>query len=53
MAMMFYVVVTPLGLVARLMGKDLLEFHLHRSATTYWIERHPPGPVPDIKKNQF
>ena len=35
----FYVILTPVGFVMRLFGKDLLNQHLDRSAPTYWIKR--------------
>jgi len=35
----FYLVVTPIGLVARLAGKDFLSLKLDRHATSYWIAR--------------
>lgn len=35
----FYFIVTPIGVVMRLFGKDLLDEKLNRSATTYWIKR--------------
>ena len=48
MGIVFFVVVTPIGVVMRLMGKDLLK--LKDKKNTYWIDRE------DIKssmKNQF
>src|SRR5262245_35551916 len=42
LALFFYTVVTPVGLVLRLMGKDPLR--LKRGDATYWVERDPPGP---------
>jgi carbamoyltransferase len=37
----FYLILTPIGLVMRLAGKDYLEKQIDRSATTYWIKREP------------
>jgi hypothetical protein len=37
----FYVVLTPIGVIMRLFGKDLLEEKLQPSAKTYWIKREP------------
>lgn len=53
MAMLFYLVITPMGVAMRLMGKDLLRLKRDPGARTYWIERQPPGPPPDTMKNQF
>ena len=35
----FYLVLTPIGVLLRLFGKDLLEERIDRSAKTYWIRR--------------
>jgi hypothetical protein len=35
----FYLVVTPVGLIARLCGKDFLNRRLDRSAPSYWLAR--------------
>ncbi len=53
MGLVFFTTVTPTGLIARLMGKDLLKTKLEPSADTYWVERKPPGPAPETMKNQF
>jgi hypothetical protein len=53
MAIMFYLVVTPMGIAARLLRNDPLKLRYDRSAETYWIERQPPGPTPETMKNQF
>ena len=37
----YYLVLTPIGLIMRLAGKDLLGKKIDRSATTYWIKREP------------
>ncbi len=53
MGMLFFVTVTPIGLIMRALGKDPLRLAFDRTAETYWIERTPPGPAPDTMKNQF
>jgi hypothetical protein len=50
---LFYIVVTPVGVVARLVGKDFLRLSFDRNATTYWIDRRPPGPKPESMRDQF
>jgi hypothetical protein len=35
----FYLVMTPLGLFLRLLGKDLLDQKIDRSARSYWVKR--------------
>ena len=53
LGIMFFGVITPIGLVMRLFGKDPLRLQLDKSAGSYWIERTPPGPAPETFKDQF
>jgi predicted membrane metal-binding protein len=53
MAMLFYVTVTPIALLMRLLGKDPLRLRRDPDAASYWIDRTPPGPSPESMKNQF
>lgn len=53
MGLLFYAVVTPIGLLMRSTGKDILRLKREAGAKSYWIERTPPGPAPDTMKNQF
>jgi hypothetical protein len=50
---LFFVVITPAAVVARLAGKDFLRLRLDQEASTYWIDRRPPGPTPKSMRNQF
>jgi hypothetical protein len=50
---LFFFVVAPLGFLMRLLGKDPLRLRRDAAATTYWIERNPPGPKPDTLTDQF
>ena len=50
---LFYLVITPMGLVLRALGKDLLRLNFDPNAPSYWIERRPPGPMPGTMPNQF
>ena len=49
MAIIFFLVVTPIGIIMRLLKKDLLnlKFNKHKS---YWIDKNDP---PSKMKNQF
>ena len=42
--LVYYLVLTPVGVVMRIAGRDPMLRRLDRDATTYWIERsaHPP-----------
>ena len=53
LGIVFYGVVTPVGAVMRLTGKDPLRLKLDAGADSYWISRDPPGPPPDSMTNQF
>lgn len=39
LTLLFLLVITPLGLLARLTGKDFLSLKLDRAARSYWIPR--------------
>jgi multisubunit Na+/H+ antiporter MnhG subunit len=38
----FFLVITPVGLIFRLMGRDALHRKLDRQAATYWIPKEYP-----------
>ncbi|MBM4108330.1 MAG: hypothetical protein FJ255_05885 [Phycisphaerae bacterium] len=42
LALIYYAVLTPIGLVMRLLGNDPMQRRLDRAATTYWSEHRPP-----------
>ena len=49
MGMIFFLVVTPIGLIMRLLGKELLNLKYNKNKS-YWIEKN--GPKSQMK-NQF
>jgi hypothetical protein len=49
----FYVVLTPIAIVMRLMGRDAMKRRFEPSVPSYWIDREPPGPDPAGLPNQF
>lgn len=53
MAIVFFGTLTPLGLLLRALGQDPLRLRRDPAATTYWIDRHPPGPAPATMPRQF
>ena len=53
MAMIYFAVVTPTGLIMRALGKDLLRLGRDPDAESYWIHRDPPGPGRDSMTDQF
>ena len=52
LGVLFFLLITPVAVLGRIMGRDILKLK-RNSAATYWIERHPPGPSPENYKNQF
>ncbi len=50
MAVIFFLVVTPIGLLMRFFGKDVLNLRLNKKKGSYWIEK--VGPKSKMK-NQF
>lgn len=53
LGILFFLVVTPTGLVLKLMGKDPLRLKWDASASSYWLDRDPPGPDPKSMSDQF
>jgi hypothetical protein len=53
MALLFYGMVWPTGLVMRALGRDALRLKREPQDESYWIVRRPPGPKPETMKDQF
>jgi hypothetical protein len=53
MGAIFFLAITPFGVVMRLVGKDPLRRSFDPGAASYWIVRTPPGPPPQSMSNQF
>ena len=53
MAVIYFGVITPTGLVMRLTGHDPLRLRRDADAASYWIERTPPGPSAGSMADQF
>jgi hypothetical protein len=53
LAVMFFGVITPTGLLMRLFGKDPLRLRREDAAASYWVVRTPPGPAGESFGNQF
>lgn len=53
LGILFYAVITPLGGLMRLTGKDPLRLQREPQSRSYWIDREPPGPPPGSMNNQF
>ena len=53
LGIIFFLAVTPTGLLMRWFKKDILRLRFDPAAETYWIKRDPPGPEPKSMANQF
>lgn len=53
LTLIYYVIFTPIGLLARAIGKDLLNTKLEPEATTYWIPREKKEVPPEDYERQF
>ena len=50
MALVYFLVLTPISLIVRMFGKDLLGLKFHKKQDTYWTDRKKKlGPM----KKQF
>jgi len=53
LGVIFFGVLTPTAWVIRLVGRDAMKRRYEPAASTYWVERKPPGPDPAGLPNQF
>src|SRR5947209_4872035 len=45
LALMYFLIITPIGTLIRWLGKDPLRLRGDPAAPSYWIVRDPPGPA--------
>ena len=50
MGTIFFIIVTPIGIIMKILKKDLLNLKLNKKMTSYWIEKDGPK---SKMKNQF
>ena len=53
MGILFYLLITPVGLLMRLSGKDPMRLKTDPSSSSYWIDREPMPADGGQMKNQF
>ena len=53
LALVYYGLLTPTGVVMRLLGRDPLERRFEPAAESYWTRREPPDDAPDRPFRQF
>jgi hypothetical protein len=49
----YFLIITPVALLLRLSGRDVLLRTRDPSRDSYWRDRDPPGPASDSFRNQF
>jgi hypothetical protein len=53
LALLFFLVVTPMAFVMRIFGKRPLRLATDRAASSYWIDREPPEGEASSMRRQF
>jgi large-conductance mechanosensitive channel len=53
LALLYFLVVTPMALIMRIAGKRPLRLAPDRAASSYWICREPPGGETSSMRRQF
>lgn len=53
LGVLFYLVVTPIALVLKIMGKDILDQKIDKAALTYWGERKIEQKPKESYENQY
>jgi hypothetical protein len=53
MGLLFFGALMPVGLLIRLLGKDILHLRREAEAATYWVSCDGAGSRPDAMKDQF
>ena len=53
MGLLFFLTVTPVGLLMRATGKDTMRLKRNPAAVSYWIPRAPHSPAPEAMRRQF
>jgi hypothetical protein len=53
LALLYFGMFVPMGWLMRATGRDPLRVKRDATATTYWIERDPPGPPGDSLTHPF
>lgn len=53
LSLLYVLGIVPIGLIMRGFGKNMLTLRKPKDATSYWVQRRPPGPAPGSLSNQF
>ena len=50
---LFYAVITPIGLIAKLFGKDMLDERIEKGRSSYWIDKSAQKKSKESYENQY
>ena len=53
LGVLYFGVLTPIGALMRLRGRDPMRRSARPDQVSYWIPREPPGPAPESLRDQF
>jgi hypothetical protein len=53
MAIIYFGLITPMGLLARILGKDFLRLRTNPAAKSYWLARQDQEATPERLRDQF
>ena len=53
LALVYYILLTPIGLIMRLFGKDLLNVKIRKEEKSYWIRRPNTAATKETLERQF
>jgi len=53
LSILFYAVITPIGIMMRIFGKDVLDQRIDRSAPSYWKKRETATKTKESYQNQY
>lgn len=53
LVILFYTVITPIGIIVKLLGKDVLNERIDKKAASYWIKRPSEAKAEGSYENQY
>ncbi|MFA7287482.1 MAG: SxtJ family membrane protein [Melioribacteraceae bacterium] len=53
LSLLFYIIITPIGIFLRLTGKDLLDMKWDKSKSSYWIRKSSGDYKPENTEKQY
>ena len=53
LSVFFFLILTPIGVIMRLLGKDVLGRKMDHSAATYWVKRNPEPKAKESYRHLF